>query len=110
MLVLASLGVAAGLITTLSGFGGGVLLVTCLALLWDPLTALTISSLALLGGNAQRLFLFRADVDWRFSLPVVLGVIPGALGGALLATNMPGWLLHGAILVATLVPSNPLTY
>jgi uncharacterized membrane protein YfcA len=102
MLVIATLGVFAGLITTLSGFGGGAFLVACLALLWDPLTALTISSLALLAGNAQRLYLFRRDFQWRFSMPVVLGSIPGALGGALVAIHMPSWLLQVAILVATL--------
>ncbi len=102
MLVIATLGVIAGLITTLSGFGGGAFLVACLALLWDPLTALTISSLALLAGNAQRLYLFRRDFQWRFSMPVVLGSIPGALGGALVAAHTPGWLLQVAILVATL--------
>jgi hypothetical protein len=102
MLVIATLGAVAGLITTLSGFGGGAFLVACLALLWDPLTALTISSLALLVGNAQRLFLFRGAFDWRYSLPVILGAIPGALGGALLAANTPSWLLQVAILVATL--------
>lgn len=102
MLVLAMLGAAAGLITTLSGFGGGLFLVTCLALLWDPLSALTISSLALLGGNAHRLYLYRRHLDWSFAMPVIFGVMPGALGGALLATSMPSWLLQLAILAATL--------
>ena len=102
MFLLATLGVSAGLITTLSGFGGGVFLVTCLALLWDPLTALTISSLALLVGNSQRLFLFRASFDWRLSLPAILGCIPGALLGALLATALPASLLKVAIVSATL--------
>lgn len=102
MLVIATLGAVAGLITTLSGFGGGAFLVACLALLWDPLTALTISSLALLAGNAQRLYLFRQEFDWRFSLPVILGAIPGAFGGALVAAHTPAWLLQVAILVATL--------
>ncbi len=102
MLVIATLGAFAGLITTLSGFGGGAFLVACLALLWDPLTALTISSLALLVGNAQRLYLFRSHFEWRYSLPVVMGSIPGALGGALIAVHTPSWLLQVAILVATL--------
>lgn len=102
MLVLTFLGVAAGLITTLSGFGGGAFLVASLALLWDPLTALTISSLALLGGNAQRLYLFRYHFDRRYAAPVVLGAMPGALGGALVAVHTPDWLLQVAILVATL--------
>jgi uncharacterized membrane protein YfcA len=101
MLLLATLGLLAGLITTLSGFGGGLLLVTALALLWDPLTALTLSSLALLFGNAQRLWLFRRDWDRRLAIPIVLGAIPGALAGALLATKAPTWILQLAIVVMT---------
>jgi uncharacterized membrane protein YfcA len=103
MLLLATLGILAGLVTTLSGFGGGLLLVTALALLWDPLTALTLSSLALLFGNAQRLWLFRRDWDRRLAVPVVLGAIPGALAGALLATKAPSWILQSAIVGMTLV-------
>jgi uncharacterized membrane protein YfcA len=100
MLALALLGVTAGLITTTSGVGGGAFLVACLAVLWDPLTALTISSMALLCGNAQRLFLFRHHFNLSYSKSVVLGCIPGALGGALLASQAPQWLLQVAIAVA----------
>lgn len=103
MLLLALLGLLAGLITTLSGFGGGLLLVTALALLWDPLTALTLSSLALLFGNAQRLWLFRKDLDRALSMTVVLGAIPGAMTGALIATRAPVWILQLAIVVMTSV-------
>ena len=103
MLILATLGMLAGLITTLSGFGGGLLLVTALALLWDPLTALTLSSLALLVGNAQRLWLFRSDWDGNLAIPVVAGAIPGALIGALLATKAPSWILQVAIVAMTTV-------
>lgn len=101
MLLLASLGVAAGLITTLSGFGGGIFLVSCLALIWDPLTALTLSSLCLVLGNAQRLYLFRHEFRWRYAKPVILGGIPGAFVGARIATQAPAWLLQIAILTIT---------
>ena len=101
MLLLMILGVAAGLITTLTGFGGGLFLVTVLALLWDPITALTMSSVALLVGNAQRLFLFRPHIDTSLAKPVILGCMPGALGGALIATATPEWVLQVAIVLAT---------
>ncbi|MCP4444422.1 MAG: TSUP family transporter [Myxococcales bacterium] len=101
MLLLASLGILAGLITTLSGFGGGLLLISALALLWDPLTALTLSSLALVFGNAQRLWLFRKDWDGEIAIPVVMGAIPGALAGALVASRAPSWILQVAIALMT---------
>ncbi len=103
MLLLVTLGILAGLITTLSGFGGGLVLVTALALLWDPLTALTLSSLALLFGNAQRVWLFRQQWDRELAVPIVLGAIPGALVGALLATKAPSWILQVAIVSMTLI-------
>lgn len=100
MLLLAALGLVAGLITTLTGFGGGMFLVTCLSLLWDPLAALTISSLALWVGNSQRLLLFRSAFEWRLALPAILGCIPGAFIGASVATALPLRLLQIAIVVA----------
>ena len=100
-MLLALLGVAAGLITTVSGFGGGMMLVSALALLWDPLTALTVSSLALLVGNAQRLFMFRRSVRLRVAAPLVFGAVPGSLLGALVAGSLPPLFLQIAILGVT---------
>jgi uncharacterized membrane protein YfcA len=100
-MLFAALGVAAGLITTVSGFGGGMLLVSCLAIVWDPLAAITVSSVALLVGNAQRLFMFRAHVRPRVAAQLVAGAIPGSLLGAMVATSLPGYVLQSAIIGIT---------
>jgi uncharacterized membrane protein YfcA len=54
-------------------------------------------------GNAQRLFLFREHFVLRYALPPVLGAVPGALIGSLLATSVPDAVLRVAIVVATLL-------
>ncbi len=100
-MLLVALGVTAGLITTVSGFGGGMVLVSALALLWDPLTALTVSSLALLVGNAQRLYMFRRGIRPRVAAPLVLGAVPGSLVGALVAGSLPPLVLQASILGVT---------
>lgn len=100
-LLLAALAVMAGLITTVTGFGGGMLLVTVLALVWGPLPALAVSSLALLVGNGQRLYMYWRDVQINAGWRLVLGAIPGSVLGALIATSLPAWVLQVAIVSIT---------
>lgn len=95
------LGVAAGLITTVSGLGGGMLLVSALALLWDPLSALTATSVALLIGNAQRVHMFRREVDLAIAGRLIAGAVPGSVLGALVATSLPHLVLQIAIVAIT---------
>ncbi|MCB9763631.1 MAG: sulfite exporter TauE/SafE family protein [Alphaproteobacteria bacterium] len=99
----APLGVAAGLITTVAGMGGGLLLLLSLALLNDPLTALAVSAPALLVGNAHRVWLYRRDVDRRTVLPFAIGALLGAIPGGLLATKLPSGLITGAMLIMALL-------
>ena len=101
MLLITLIGVTAGLITTITGFGGGLLLVTVLAVIWDPLSAITITSIALLVGNAQRLYMFRRHPNWRMAGLLIVGAIPGSLIGAQLAGSLPTWVLQLAIVAVT---------
>jgi uncharacterized membrane protein YfcA len=96
-----ALGVLAGALTTIAGLGGGVLLVVVLALLWGPTGALATTALALLVGNAHRVWLFRAAVDVPVGRRLVAGLFPGALIGALLAVEVPEVVLR--ILIAVVV-------
>ncbi len=100
-LLLAFLGIMAGLITTVSGLGGGMLLVSALALIWDPLSALTVTSLALLVGNAQRLYMYRRDVEVSFAWRMIAGAVPGSIAGALVAASLPPIVLQVAIVAIT---------
>ena len=92
-----SLGVLAGLVTTLSGLGGGLLLVTALTALWGPHEALPVSALALLVGNLHRLALYRDHLRADLVRPLLVGLIPGSLVGAVLVSDIPAGVLRGAM-------------
>ncbi len=93
--MLVALGLAAGLLTTMAGMGGGMLLTLALAAWWgDPVRAVVVSTPALLVGNAHRLALFREHVQWRTAAPFVGGAVPGALIGGLLAVSVPPMLVQ----------------
>ncbi|MCB9677441.1 MAG: TSUP family transporter [Alphaproteobacteria bacterium] len=98
MLAALLLGIAAGALTTVSGLGGGQLLLLGLAALWDPRAALTVTGPALLVGNVHRLALFRGHLDGRVVRPYVLGALPGSLLGGLAAVSVPEGVLHVAML------------
>jgi uncharacterized membrane protein YfcA len=89
MLVLAVLGLVAGILTTLAGMGGGLFLLVALGLVYGPHVALAVTTPALLVSNLHRAWLFRADVDWRMARLGALGVMPGAIVGALLLPALP---------------------
>lgn len=89
MFVLAVLGLVAGILTTLAGMGGGLFLLVALGLVYGPHVALAVTTPALLVSNLHRAWLFRADVDWRMAKLVAMGVMPGAIVGALLLPALP---------------------
>lgn len=102
-MLLIILGIIAGMLTTLSGFGGGLFLLVSVSLLWDPLTALAVTAAALLAGSLQRLYLFRSHVCWQVAGLFVVGVVPGCLAGAWLAVSVPAVALRALILIMALL-------
>jgi len=91
------LGLGAGALTTVAGFGGGLLLVLPLSAVADPRTALAITAPALLAGNLHRIWLLRAGIDWATALRFGAGAVPAAVVGGLLTVTLPdvvlSWLL-----------------
>ena len=101
--LLVALGVLAGIVTTVAGLGGGVMLLLALSLVWDPRESLAVTAIALLIGNVHRVWLL-----WRqVSRPVVgafaIGAVPGAIFGGLLAVAVPAWVVHVFMAVSTLL-------
>lgn len=101
LLLLVTLGLLAGALTTITGVGGGILLLVSLALLIDPATALVITAPGLLAGNLHRLFLFRRHLRWALAGRLILGALPGALVGGVIAVHLPDLVLRGLLLLAT---------
>ncbi len=97
------LGAAAGITTTVAGMGGGLLMTLALAVLYDPLAALVITSPALLVGNAHRALMYRAHIDGPTVRPLLLGAVPGSLVGGLLATGAPAPLVSTMMVLMTVL-------
>ena len=75
------LGVLAGILTTVAGLGGGMVLMLALSLLTSPTVALAATAPALLAGNLHRSVMFRGQVDRRVATSFAAGAFPGALPG-----------------------------
>ena len=101
LLLLAALGLGAGVLTTVAGMGGGVLLVLALSLASDPRTALVATAPALLLGNLHRFWMFRRQVAWRVARPFLAGALPGSLFGGLLLPHISATVLGWLMLVMT---------
>lgn len=82
------LGACAGTLTTITGVGGGMLLVLALSVVEGPHAALAMTAPALLLGNLHRATMFRADLDRRVAGLFVAGALPGSVLGGLFAASV----------------------
>jgi uncharacterized membrane protein YfcA len=104
MLWTALAGVAAGLVTTVAGMGGGLMLLLFLAVVHDdPVHALVITSPALLLGNGHRLWRYRHDVDRGIAGPLIVGAVPTALLVGMVTADLPLSLIRWAMLGVALL-------
>lgn len=95
------LGLLAGLLTTLAGMGGGIVLLLALSLSTSPQTALAVTAPALLLSNLHRAVLFRRAVDRTVAAPLIVGTVPGSVVGGLLLPTIPALWLQGLMLAMT---------
>jgi len=95
------LGLAAGVLTTVAGMGGGMALVLVLSILWGAPMALAVTAPALLFGNVHRAYLFRGNIDRRIAYRFALGAVPGAIFGGLAAASLPPLFLNVTMLFIT---------
>ncbi|KIG16658.1 hypothetical protein DB30_04277 [Enhygromyxa salina] len=100
LLVAALLGVGAGLITTVAGFGGGIVLALSLAPVLGPAAALVVAAPALAVGHIHRARVYREHIDARVARRFALGAAPGAVAGGLVAASVPESVLGVGLLAA----------
>ena len=94
-------GLLAGVLTTMAGLGGGILLLLGLSFVWGPAAALAATAPAMLFGNLHRLWLLRAELDRETAKAFAWGAVPGSFVGGLLAAWMPEAVLRWLMLVMT---------
>ncbi len=94
-------GLAAGIITTVGGMGGGLALLLLLSMLAGPMAALAMTAPALLLGNLHRAARYRSDVDWPLAKRLVVGGLLGSLIGALVAVRLPPLIVQVGIVGMT---------
>lgn len=99
--LLFALGVLAGALSTLAGFGGGMVLLLALSLLGSPQRALAVTAPALLVANLHRLWLLRTSVARWFAAPFALGALPGSVAGGLLVAALPASAVRALMIVMT---------
>ena len=103
MVPFAMLGVAAGVLTTVAGLGGGILMMLVIAFVTDPKVALAATAPALLIGNLHRVSLFAREVDRPMAKSFALGAFPGSLIGGLLLPRLPTGVVAFAMCAMTLL-------
>ena len=100
---LAPLGVVAGLLSTVAGLGGGMLLVLAVSLIRDPQYALAITTPGLLLSNLHRFAIYRRALDRKIGGMFMLGAFPGALVASLFTIALPNVVLRVLLAVVTLL-------
>ncbi|MGP5202940.1 sulfite exporter TauE/SafE family protein [Psychrobacter aquimaris] len=98
-------GMAAFIISTISGGGGAILLIPATSWMIGTAFAPPVINLATLISNASRLYLFWNDIDWSLTKYYVPSAIIGAWLAALVFSRLDAnWiqLLVGAFLVSTI--------
>lgn len=101
VVVLAALGIAAGVLTSLAGQGGGLFLLIVCSMLFGPHQALAMTAPALLLGNLHRAWTYRRSIDRAVAARMTIGGLPGALLGGLLAGVMPAAMIDVVLVVMT---------
>lgn len=95
------LGLVAGVLTTVAGIGGGLVITLVLAAAWDPHRALAVAAPALLLGNVHRLWLMWPHVDRRAALALALPALVGSAVGGLLTAAIPAPVIRWLLLLVT---------
>jgi len=99
--VYAALGLGAGVLTTLAGQGGGLVLLLACSTIVGPHAALALTAPALLLGNLHRATLLRSSIDRPIAARVIAGALPGAVAGGLVAGITPAWALRTLLVLMT---------
>ncbi len=93
LLAVLALGIAAGTLGGIIGFGSSIMLMPVLVILYGPREAVPIMAVAALLANASRVLVWWREVDWRaFAAYSATGVPAAALGASTLLMIPQRWI------------------
>ncbi|MEO8739584.1 MAG: sulfite exporter TauE/SafE family protein [Casimicrobiaceae bacterium] len=96
MLFILAVGMVAGTIGGIVGFGSSILLMPVLVIVYGPLQAVPIMAIAAILANASRIAVWWREVDWRAAAAYAITGVPAAVGGArTLLILPPQWVETG---------------
>ncbi len=84
-----ALGLVAGTVGGLVGFGTSIMLMPALVLVFGPREAVPIMAIASIMGNGSRVAAWWRDVDWRATAAYSVTAIPAAVWGASTLLTLP---------------------
>lgn len=96
-------GFLGGVLTSMAGLGGGILLLLGLSAVWTPAVALATTAPAMLLSNLHRLWMLRTEVDRSIAKGFALGAIPGSFAGGLLVAKTPEVVLRWLMVAMTVL-------
>ena len=95
--VVLAVGLAAGTISGIVGFGSSIMLMPVLVLFFGPLHAVPIMAIAAILANLSRVLIWWREVDWRAVAAYSITGVPAAALGARTLLVLPPRLIEGAL-------------
>jgi uncharacterized membrane protein YfcA len=96
-LIILAVGLVAGTLGGIVGFGSSIMLMPVLVIVFGPLQAVPIMAIAAILANASRIVVWWRDVDWRVCAAYSLTGVPAAALGARTLFSLPPRLIEIAI-------------
>lgn len=97
LLVLAGITIVAGVVSTVAGMGGGIVLLASTTLILPISTVIPLNGVLILGSMISRVWHFHPYINWKVALPFALGSLIGAMVGALTFTLMSEFVISLAL-------------
>ena len=91
------IGLVAGTISGIVGFGSSIMLMPVLIIVFGPLKAVPIMAVAAMMANLSRILVWWREVDWRATLVYSITGVPAAALGARTLLVLPPRIMEGAL-------------
>jgi uncharacterized membrane protein YfcA len=92
-----ALGLAAGTLSGIVGFGSSILLMPVLVIVFGPLRAVPIMAIAAILANLSRIIVWWREVDWRVCAAYSATAVPFAALGAATLVALPARIIEAAL-------------